>query len=344
MHRVLIPSDNRDFVVELARTYHRLGWDAVVGRQNFELETGRYDLVHFQWPEELCGWKPPSQEQMDQIFTRIEWWSQRSRLLITVHNLLPHRDSEHPAYRRLFEGIYERIPVLGHFSETSRRLTCTHFPHADRQRNVVTGFFNWDGFLPKQRNAGAARDGLGIKPGEFVILVFGAIREWEEVQLVRRGFERAQIKGKRLLMAGRYQEDGPVWRQRWRRWAWRRWLRGAGAVVAERFLPDEEVHTIVDAADVLLIPRLKALNSGLPGLAATFGKVWVAPDCGAFPELDSLTHNPLYRTGDSGSLSRALEESFHLDRQAIAVENRKLADSWKWETIVSTGVTAVGIE
>ncbi len=344
MRRVLIPSDNRDFVAELARAYAQLGWDAVVGRQNFELETGRYDLVHLQWPEELCNWRPPSERQIDELVARIERWSHRSRLLMTIHNLLPHRDADHPGYRRLYEALYSHVHVLAHFTDTSRRLVCTQFPQALKQRNVVTGFFSWDRLLPEQRNPIAARERLGFGSDEYVVLVFGTIRDWAEAKLIMRGFEGAEIKGKRLLMAGRYQEFGPVWRQRWRRWTWNRWLTGSRAVVLDQFLPDEQVHTIVDAADVLLIPRIKALNSGLPALAATFGKAWVGPDCGALPELDSNTHNPIYRGGDPHSLARALEEASQLEREVTMRENRKLADGWRWEKIVETGLSAVGWE
>jgi len=344
MRRVLIPSDNRGFVTELARAYAAHGWDAVVGRQNFELGTSRFDLVHFQWPEELCDWTPPTDGQVDQIVARVEYWSHRARFLLTVHNLAPHRHSDHPGFRRLYRELYARVPALAHFTDTSRRLVCSQFPEAGKQRNVVTGYFNWDCFLPKERKPVAARERLGFAADEFVVLVFGSMRDWAEVELVKQGFDGARIKGKRLLMAGRYQECGPVWRQRWRRWHWQRWLEGARAVVVDQFVPDEEVHAIIDAADVLLIPRARALNSGLPALAATFGKTWVAPDCGAFPEIDSNSHNPLYRCGEASSLGLALEEAFQLDQQMVKLENRKLADHWRWEKIVSIGLSAVGAE
>ena len=241
MRRVLIPSDNQDFVAELARAYARLGWDAVVGRANFELETGQFDLVHLQWPEELSGWEAPSSAQIDGIARRLERWSQRAKLLLTVHNLHPHRQVTDPSSVQLYEAVYARVPVLLHFTETSRRQVCEHFPQAAKQRNVVTGFFNWDGLLPARHEGLPARERMGIWPGDFMVLVFGALREWPEARLISRAYSMAAIPGKRLLMAGRYQESGPVWRQRWRRWIWARWLRRSRAVVVDRFVPDEQV-------------------------------------------------------------------------------------------------------
>ena len=60
MPRVLIPSDNPDFVRYLAEAYARARWEATVGKANFDLGTARFDRIHIQWPEELTGWQPPS--------------------------------------------------------------------------------------------------------------------------------------------------------------------------------------------------------------------------------------------------------------------------------------------
>src|ERR1700730_7793441 len=95
MLRVLIPSDNRDFVVNWAEAYARAGCDVVTGLYNFELRTGRFDLVHYQWPEELCGWMPPSGESLRRICTVADWWQSHSTTILTVNNLLPHRQGGH---------------------------------------------------------------------------------------------------------------------------------------------------------------------------------------------------------------------------------------------------------
>ena len=144
-------------------------------------------------------------------------------------------------------------------------------------------------------------------------------------------------------MAGRYIEFGPVSRQRWRRWSWARWLTRRGAVTVPGFVPDEEVHRVVDAADALIVPRGNALNSGLVALAATFGKLFIAPDCASFPELAAGTINPLYRPGDASSLAAAIERAATLDREAVAKQNRALANAWSWDKIVVAGLEAVGL-
>ena len=51
--KVLIPSDNRDFVAEMAGAYQEAGCEVVTGTFNFELGSADFDFVHYQWPEEL---------------------------------------------------------------------------------------------------------------------------------------------------------------------------------------------------------------------------------------------------------------------------------------------------
>lgn len=342
MPRVLIPSDNRDFVAQLAAAYRQRGWEVATGTFNFALRTAAYDLVHLQWPEELSGWEPPSEKRIGELAALLEAWSAQARLLLTVHNLYPHRQGDDPAYRKLLEVFYAKVPHIAHFTEASRAAVLREFPMAAKQQHLVTGYFSFDSLLPAHRDRAAARQRLGIEPGEFVVLSFGALREWAEVALLREGFAGARVEKKRLLMAGRYQEFGPVWKQRWRRWSWSAWLRRMNAVVVPGFVPDEEVHRILDAADVVVVPRAHALNSGLPGLAATFGLPFILPETPAFAEIAASSRNPLYQAGSAESLAKAIEKASTLDREKVAAENRALAERWNWDRLVAAGIEAVG--
>jgi glycosyltransferase involved in cell wall biosynthesis len=340
MPRVLIPSDNLDFALYLADAYRQAGWDVVMGSANFDLGGAEFNLVHFQWPEELTGWNEPPEARLAEVSARLDAWRQRTKLVLTVHNLRPHRNGDSVGFRKLYEAFYQRVHVIAHFTETSRDAVTKEFPASGDVQHIVTGYFNLDRLLPSERDLNGARRELGFAEDAFVVLIIGSLREWAEVELIKRGLDAASVPEKRLLMSGRYDEAGPRLRQRWRRWTWSRWLRSRNAVV-RGFLPDPEVHRIIDPADAVLIPRFRAMNSGLPALGASFGKIIIAPRCGAYPELLNGTQHPIYEAGDAASLARALENASRLNRAAVTAECRRLVDSWQWPAMIRAIVDAV---
>src|SRR5262245_14732875 len=142
--RILIPSDNRDFVVNFAEAYARLGHDVTVGCYNFFLEATSADVVHFLWPEEFTDWKVPAGGQLESIIGRLERWAKRSALIMSVNNLYPHRREKNPLCHRLYEAFYERATVIHHFSETSKKLVCQEYPSIAGRNHVVLLGFNYD--------------------------------------------------------------------------------------------------------------------------------------------------------------------------------------------------------
>ena len=165
---------------------------------NFNLHGARRSRAHpvargTQWLE------PPSPERVAAIARDLDRWAaDGARLLLTVHNLYPHARHGDPRCRALLDACYERVPVLAHFTEASQRLVTAEFPAAAARNNIVTGFFNSDGLLPPQRDRLDARRRHGIAEDEFVVLVFGMLREWAEVALIRDAFDAARVPRKRL--------------------------------------------------------------------------------------------------------------------------------------------------
>lgn len=321
----------------LAQAYRRLGCDVVVGTHNFTLRTADFDLVHLQWPEELSGWRPPSPETLDLLCASLDYWTTHSRVLATVHNLYPHGYEGDPRYVEMFDRFYGRATIVHHFSRTSSDLVRAAFPSSRDNRHMVTTLFNYDYLLPPEQDRSGARAELGLADDEVVFLIFGALRMWKEVELIQSAWKLAPTRRKRLLMAGRYNEvhSGSRIGKRIRRWRWDSWLRRQNAVVVRGYVPDNRVHRLFAAADVAVIPRVEGLSSGMPSMAMTFGKLFVAPDHGAFPEYVGATGNLLYESCNPASLARAIDASASLDRDRIGEQNREASGSWSWDGIAA---------
>jgi hypothetical protein len=332
--RVLIPSDNCDSVAELVHGYRNLGCDVVTGAFNFELEAARFDLIHYQWPEEFCAWNPPTDDRLREITAKLARWQDQCPSLITAHNYYLQGYEGNDQLKKLSCEFYARCSLIQHFSVASKNLICNEYAGARHDRHLVTTPWNYDVALGKQQKRGDCREQFGFAANDFVVLVFGALRSWQEIDLVTRAFSSCGAPNKQLLMTGRYNEGGGKWQQRWRRMRWGFWLWFNGAVVEERFIPDDQLYRYWDSADVVIVPRLRELNSGIPSIALTFGKLIIVPKQGSFPEHLAGTDNLFYESGDAPSLARAIEKAASLDRRKIEADNRRLADTWNGSDVL----------
>jgi glycosyltransferase involved in cell wall biosynthesis len=339
--RVLVASDDRDFVPLWASGYLATGAEVTTGAYNIKLRGAAYDVVHHQWPEELCGWRLPVPSELDEIREVLQWWGRRATNVLTVNNLLPHGHENAEQARALYSLFYEHCHVITHYSHESLRLVQKEFPASHERLHIVTTPFNYEILLPIQSGWSSCRKEFGLSEDDFVILVFGTLRHWGEIQLICEAFSQARVPRKRLLMAGRFSEPGPRLRQRFRRVYWAAWLRVHRTVVREHYIPEDEIYKYMLSSDVVIVPRLVDLSSGLPGLAMTFGRLVIAPAHGAYPEYLSGSDNLLYESASASGLAKAIEQSALLDRESIGARNRKIAATWSWEKIARKCIDAV---
>jgi hypothetical protein len=168
--RVLFPSDQRDWVVNFADGYRRLGWEVTTGVFNFELEACHLDVVHFNWPEELTGWRLPKASQIEETIARLDRWATHSRMIATVNNLLPARPTSESALASgLYTAVYERAEVIHHFSHASKEGRVPRIsvngrsqPHRARRLQLRLNAPS----APRDRTAG--RRAFGFAPDEVV--------------------------------------------------------------------------------------------------------------------------------------------------------------------------------
>jgi glycosyltransferase involved in cell wall biosynthesis len=182
---------------------------------------------------------------------------------------------------------------------------------------------------------------LGICDDEFVILSLGRLRAWDEIRLIQRAFDMARIPRKRLLMVGKFSVDTSLWASRLGLLAWHLWLRRRSAVVEPRYVPENEMSRFLDSSDVAIVPRIGGLSSAIPSIAMTFGRMVVAPRCGAYPDYFVGTRNLLYEAGSPESFAAMLEKAATLDTDEIGRENSRIACKWTWREICRTCLDAL---
>ncbi|MEJ8566896.1 hypothetical protein [Elongatibacter sediminis] len=302
-------------------------------------QQGRYDIVHLHFPEYMTFETEQAlrgsltRKLMSAVEERLQYWSGRSKLVITRHVLLPHGARSDPRWERMYEMVYRYVDGVVHFADPSvedfeRRYANTRFVHGVPLHAVVP-HHNYAS-LPNTISREQARRALRIPDRAKVLLVFGAIRSEEERQMVLDAFHDARLPHKLLLVSR--------WREKLADVSWIRlkyWLRDLKRLYYRvhpryhfnyEFVAEENAQTYLNAADVLLIPRLHVLNSGNITLGMTFGRVVIGPDSLDVGDLLRSTGNVVFDPNHPESAAAAVEQAFALAaRNEVGPANMKLA-------------------
>jgi glycosyltransferase involved in cell wall biosynthesis len=343
MPRVLIATNEPNFTMGMIEGYRKLGWEVVTGLLNFRICAARYDIVHFQWPEEFTEWRVPTARSLEEIDRLLRYWREKSILIFTVNNLHPHQHKSSELYHQLYSLFYKHCHAVTHYTQASKHLVLKEFPVAGQNYHLVHQPANYEVTLANQIRRGDCRQKWNLSSKDFVILVLGSLRSWDEMTLVRKAYDKARINRKRLLMAGKLSLIGSRWQIMWMKFFWSCWLWSRKAAVETRFVPEEEVSQFIDSCDIAIVPRLSGLNSGIIHLGMTFGKALVYPDIPGFAEYFTESPNFVYVTGDASSLAEKMEEASRLDIAAIGLRNAQVSARWTWKRMVMTCLKEVAM-
>lgn len=304
------------FVHTLFESIRRAGTDIVCSVDKFWNDNDvNYDIIHFQWPEELVGWSCYDMQVVEQLRRRVnEWRARGSRFVYTRHNIRPHYGN--PVISAAYDIVEQAADTVVHMGQFSCDEFQARYPQS---RNVVIPHHIYENTYREDITQAEARRYLGISPKKFVITAFGKFRNREEVSMVLRAFRQANIRGKCLLAPRLF----PFYQHPWYSSAIKRWvsrlayhtviplarLWGIQGGSNEEIVSDNDLPYYVAASDVVMVQRKHILNSGNIPLAFLFHKVVVGPDTGNVGELLRETGNPLFEADDTRSIVAALHQA-----------------------------------
>ena len=215
----------------------------------------------------------------------------RLKVVYTAHNLLPH-DEHTPENRAFYEHVY-RVPdrLIVH-SENNRKEMLELFTVDPEKITVIPHgchrlLFEQAGARPVM-----TRQELGIPDDRRVILFFGLIKRYKGLDVLLQAFEtiRSRCDKVMLLIAGPIAGDPEVHRRYSTLLA--NYSSDDSVRVRTGYVPLDQVASYFSAADLVVLPYLKASQSGVLLAAYAAGKPVVVTDTGGLSEV--------VRNGDSG--------------------------------------------
>lgn len=248
-------------------------------------------------------------------------------LVWTVHN--KHNHERHHvrldhAVSRVLSTLVDRITVTC----PSAKETVVELFHADPTAVLVIEEGNYIGSYPDEISSEEARDRLGIDPETVLFVFFGQIRPYKDVPGLLDAFDDLDFSAK-LLVVGRPSDD--ELRDR----LVERLATMPDAAGVLEFVPDEEIQTYVNAADVLVLPYHDIMTSGSVMLGLSFGKPVIAPRMGCIPALVDDEGAFLYPSEDSNGLRDAMAAAYEAreNLETMGEHSYERAAEYPWEPI-----------
>jgi hypothetical protein len=332
------PENDNPYTYELAEMIKVYGnAETHIGVDHFWGRKLEADIVHIHWPDALIPlWKKPTHQDLLALEEALEYWSLRSVIVVTRHNLLPHQSNE-KVYEDLYSMVYsyaDAIIHMGKFSmeEFTQRYKNLQTKGLSRQSIIPHPMYK---AFPNSISKEEARKTLGISKNRFVILAFGDIRTQSEVKLLKESFDRLHLRKKLLLVPRWKYSDNKIYKrlQFYYYQLHPDFYFGANHL-GKKIVKVEDVQLYFNAADITIIPRINSLNSGVLILGFQFGQVVVGPDFGVIGEILKETGNPTFNHEEPGSVVSSMKAAESLAKAGKGNENRKYAEAnWNHERV-----------
>jgi glycosyltransferase involved in cell wall biosynthesis len=188
-----------------------------------------------------------------------------------------------------------------------------------------------------------ARERLGLRPDERVLLAYGAIAPYKGLEYLVEALTSVARDGVpyRLIIAGGVKKGAEEY---WRNVQQAVSQAGMDSLVLTRieYIPDEETEIYFKAADALVLSYTHIFQSGVLFLGYNFGLPVLAADVGAFKEsvVESKT-GFIFRPKDSMDLARVIRQFFESDIYRDLPARRKeirafAAEQYSWSRAASS--------
>jgi len=257
-------------------------------------------ILIFQWWTSSVG-------HIYALLTLINGLALHKKIVVEFHEVVdPLEESILPIrmYSRLMGRIITRNIIAVTHSEADRKLIAEKYRIPERDIWVIPlGPFDHYRKIDKEE----AKRRLGIKEN-YIILYFGLIRKYKGVNHLIEGFSQIPPEEAgpfRLLVVGEVWDDLGL----------KELIEASPQrdkiTLRDEYVPDEDVSLYFSAADLLVLPYLRASQSGVAHIAITYGMPVITTKVGGLAESMSSYDGAIFvPPGDSSAIRDAILRSF----------------------------------
>lgn len=244
----------------------------------------KFDIVHVHWPDgyidQRNGFKASQRAVLLLMMMSIAKFK-GAQLVWTVHNLKPH-DAYHPTFSQKFLSQFLKLcNGLIFLTEEGKNNFLQDYPAKKNMAYRIIPHGHYRDSYPQAINQAQAKAELNLNPDKKVLLFMGMIKPYKNCDALIKEFGEAKLSEYVLVIAGK--PDSPKYKQQLELLA----KEHNNIDLRLEFIPNDQVHLYMSAADRVILPYKSILNSGALLLALSFNKPVIAPHLGAFIDLQN---------------------------------------------------------
>jgi glycosyltransferase involved in cell wall biosynthesis len=264
-------------------------------------------IFHILWNNKI--------QTVDRILLTLYYKWLGKKIVLTAHNVNAGvRDANDSSLNRLTLRLQYRLAdhIFVHTEKMKKELMDLAGLAADRITVIPYGINN---AVPNTSlTAEEAKQRLGIRKGEKVLLFYGHIAPYKGLDYLAAAFRQvgARHERYRLIIAGAPKNCQEYWEPI--RQGLREDVESGRVLLQAGFISDQETEVYFKAADVCVLPYRHIFQSGVLFLAHSFGVPVLAADVGSLREdIVEGQNGFIFRPEDPDDLANAIERYFESD-------------------------------
>jgi beta-1,4-mannosyltransferase len=257
-----------------------------------------------------------------------------TRIIYTLHNLVPHR-TKRPRFHRIVQGlIIELADATIVHSQAALNVARKTFGQGRKFHVIPHG--RCEGFYPDEVSRSQARAQLKIPDDAKVALFLGGMGKYKGVQALLESAEELARRNVLLVLAGDTSELEKS------AWDLLRRPSQKNVLLHEGFVPDSHIQYFMRSADCLVLPYVESFTSGLAFLGLSFRLPIVGTNATAFDEMIDLELCLPCHPDDPTSVAETIDRVCAWDRAKFEERCSRFLETCEWDKIADKHIALYG--
>ncbi|MCK0067968.1 glycosyltransferase [Kordiimonas laminariae] len=272
--------ENNPFQRMLYSRAMQFGMAPIAVKQLSELEdvpSGIKLSVHFHWIHQVfskINTEIEAHDAADKFLKNVESLKDRGiRIVWTIHNVISH-GSQYEAIELNLRMRFAELADIIHVMNPRTAALCAPYYMLDSQKILEVPHPSYANVYGSYLSKAQARLELGLPPKQPVFLLFGSLMPQKGTRQFLQGMDELQkyFGGEAIALVAGKARLGSFYEEVLKLSSPR-----IDVKLMAGHVDDQHIQMLFKAADVVVCPYIKGLNSGVVMTAASFGRPVVAP-------------------------------------------------------------------